>query len=79
MSRANVSRESSVKELIFIVKEDEDGGYYARAVGESIFTQGDSREELEEMVRDAVRCHFGSRNAPKLIHLHYVHDEVIAL
>lgn len=69
-----------MQEILFIVKEDEDGGYYARAVGHSIFTQGETREELEEMVRDAVRCHFEpEQEAPKLIHLHYVHDEVIAL
>jgi predicted RNase H-like HicB family nuclease len=68
-----------MNEIIFIVTEDEAGGYCARAVGQSIFTQGDTREELEEMVRDAVRCYFEpEREAPKLIHLHYVHDEVIA-
>ncbi|MGH7213564.1 MAG: 2-oxoisovalerate dehydrogenase [Tepidisphaeraceae bacterium] len=60
--------------------EDEAGGYNARAVGASIFTQAETREELERMVRDAVRCHFEpEETAPKLIHLHYVHDEVIAL
>ena len=69
-----------MNEIIFIVKEEEDGGYSARAVGHSIFTQGDTRDELEEMVRDAVRCHFDTdQDAPKLIHLHSVHDEVIAL
>ncbi|MCY2952387.1 MAG: 2-oxoisovalerate dehydrogenase [Planctomycetota bacterium] len=69
-----------MSEILFIVKEDEDGGYHARAVGYSIFTQGDTREELEAMVRDAVKCHFDpEQEAPKIIHLHYVHDEVIAL
>jgi predicted RNase H-like HicB family nuclease len=69
-----------MNEIIFIVKEDEDGGYHARAMGHSIFTQGETREEVERMVRDAVRCHFEpEQTAPKLIHLHYVHDEVIAL
>ncbi|HWE00980.1 MAG TPA: hypothetical protein VG326_01125 [Tepidisphaeraceae bacterium] len=64
----------------FIVKEDEDGGYFARAMGYSIFSQDDSRNELAEMVRDAVRCYFDTEGAaPNLIHLHYVHDEVIAL
>jgi predicted RNase H-like HicB family nuclease len=68
-----------MNEIIFIVTEDEAGGYCARAVGHSIFTQGDTREELEQMVRDAVRCHFEPElEVPKLIHLHYVHDEVIA-
>ena len=67
-------------EIIFIVKEDEDGGYYAKAIGHSIFTQGENREELERMVRDAVRCHFEPEHVvPRLVHLHYVHDEVIAL
>ena len=70
----------ALNEIIFIVTEDEAGGYNARALGHSIFTQGDSREELERMIRDAVRCHFEpEESAPKLIHLHYVHDEVIAL
>ena len=35
------------KEIIFEVHEDEaDGGYVARALGHSIFTQGDDLEEL---------------------------------
>jgi predicted RNase H-like HicB family nuclease len=69
-----------MKEIIFIVTEDEAGGFNARAVNHSIFTQGETREELERMVRDAVRCHFEpEEEAPKFIHLHYVHDEVIAL
>jgi predicted RNase H-like HicB family nuclease len=70
----------SMQEIIFIVTEDESGGYNARAIGHGIFTQAETREELEQMVRDAVRCHFEPEQAvPKLIHLHYVHDEVIAL
>lgn len=69
-----------MNEITFIVQEDEAGGFCARAVGHSIFTEADSREELEEMVRDAVRCHFEPEQpAPKFIHLHYVRDEVIAL
>lgn len=69
-----------MSEIIFIVTEAAEGGYNARAVGHAIFTQGDTRQELEHMVRDAVRCHFEPESeAPKLIHLHYVHDEVIAL
>lgn len=68
------------KDITFIVTEDEAGGYSARALGYSIFTQGETREEVERMVRDAVRCHFDSESdVPRLIHLHYVHDEVIAL
>jgi predicted RNase H-like HicB family nuclease len=67
-------------EILFIVEESEEGGYTAHAVGASIVTEGDTLEELREMVRDAVRCHFDEDDAqrPKAIRLHLVHDEVIA-
>ncbi|HEX3867686.1 MAG TPA: hypothetical protein VHV78_13075 [Gemmatimonadaceae bacterium] len=67
-------------EILFIVEEAEEGGYIAHAVGASIVTEGDTLEELREMVRDAVRCHFNEDDAerPKAIRLHLVHDEVIA-
>jgi predicted RNase H-like HicB family nuclease len=69
-----------VNEITFIVTEDEAGGFNARAIAHGIFTQGETREEVERMVRDAVRCHFDDEDhPPKFIHLHYVHDEVIAL
>jgi len=68
-------------EIIFEVLEDEvDGGYTATALGHSIFTQGDTLEELRTMVRDAVQCHFSDGipgSGPKLIRLHFVRDEVL--
>ncbi|WP_243028252.1 type II toxin-antitoxin system HicB family antitoxin [Thermus albus] len=66
------------KELIFLVEEAEEGGYVARALGEAIFTQGETWEDLREMVRDAVRCHFSQEEAPKVIRLHFVREEVLA-
>jgi hypothetical protein len=66
-----------VSEIIFAVEESPEGGYEARALGHSIFTQADSLEELREMVRDAVRCHFDTDSIPAVIRLHFVHDEVI--
>jgi len=46
-------------EIIFEVREDEaDGGYTARALGHSIFTEGDSLEELRRNVREAADCYF---------------------
>ena len=45
-------------ELIFLVEEAPEGGYTARALGASIFTEGDDLDSLRDMVRDAVRCHF---------------------
>ena len=64
-------------EIIFMVEEAAEGGYEARALGYSIFTQADSLEELRSMVQDAVRCHFEEKDRPRLIRLHLVKDEVI--
>jgi hypothetical protein len=67
-------------EIVFLVEEDPESGYTARALGEPIFTQAENLEEIQDQVRDAVRCHFGdSPDAPKAIRLHMVRDEVIAL
>jgi hypothetical protein len=60
-----------MKEIIFVVEQ-------ARALDASIFTQADSAQELHARVRDAVRCHFDEGDAPKVIRLHFVRDEVIA-
>ena len=66
-------------EIIFVVEEDPEGGFSARAVEESIFTQADDLDSLKHMVRDAVRCHFPDEKLrPKMIRLHHVRDEVIA-
>ena len=66
-------------EIVFLVEEDPDGGYTARALGEAIFTQGDDMPHLREMIRDAVHCHFPDEGIrPKVIRLHSVRDEVIA-
>jgi hypothetical protein len=64
-------------EIIFSVEEAVEGGYVARALGHSIFTQAESMEELREQVRDAVRCHFDEGARPAVIRLHTVKDEVI--
>jgi len=45
-------------EIIFLVEESIDGGYEARALGQSIYTEGETLDELKKMVADAVRCHF---------------------
>lgn len=65
-------------ELIFLVEDDPEGGYTARALGVSIFTEADDLESLREQVRDAVRCHFDEGQGPKVIRLHFVREEVIA-
>jgi len=65
-------------ELIFLVEEAPEGGFTARALGESIFTEADDLEGLREMVRDAVRCHFDEGQGPRVIRLHFVREEVFA-
>lgn len=67
-----------MNELIFLVEEAPEGGYTARALGESIFTQADSLEELRSQIRDAVKCHFDEGQSPKVLRLHFVREEVIA-
>lgn len=64
-------------EIIFSAQESPEGGYEARALGFSIFTQADSLDKLKAAVRDAVSCHFDASEKPEVIRLHIVKDEVI--
>ena len=66
-------------EIIFEVTEAAEGGYDARALGHSIFTQGEDWNDLKAMARNAVLCHFEEHNAPRVIGLHLVREEVIAV
>ena len=66
-------------EIIFAIVESPEGGYEARALGHSIFTEAEGIEELKAMLRDAVRCHFDDAERPQVIRLHMVKDEVIAV
>ena len=68
------------REIIFVVEESSEGGYEAEALGHSIYTQGETLEELRAAVRDAVRCHFFEEgNRPRLIRLHalFLHHSFI--
>ena len=66
-------------EVVFVVDEAPEGGYVARAVGESIVTEADDLDSLREMVRDAVVCHFDEEERPKIVRLHLVRDELFAV
>lgn len=68
-----------MKEIVFLVEESQDGGYFARAVSQSIFTQADTIEELKPMISDAVRCHFDEAEMPELIHIHVTREETFSL
>jgi hypothetical protein len=66
------------KEVLFLVEDAAEGGYVARALGYSIFTEADSWEDLKSAIRDAVQCHFDEGELPDLIRLHAVREEVVA-
>jgi len=62
-------------EIIFSVQESPEGGYEARALGFSIFTQADTLDELKTNIRDAVSCHFDPPDKPSVIRLRKRNEE----
>lgn len=68
-----------MKEVIFIVEEALEGGLTAKALGESIFTEAETMEELRENVKEAVECHFNAGTMPRIIRLHMVREEIISI
>lgn len=66
-------------EIVFVVEQAPEGGFIARALGESIFTEADTETELRVAVQNAVRCHFDEGTAPNVIRLHFVRDELLAV
>lgn len=69
----------TMHEIIFLVEEAPEGGYCARALGESIYTEAEDTAGLHEAVRDAVNCHYDQGKAPQIIRLHFTREEVIAV
>jgi len=67
------------KEIIFNVDESPEGGYEAQALGYSIFTQAETFADLKKMVQDAVLCHFDDKERPRVIRLHMVREELLAV
>jgi hypothetical protein len=66
-------------EITFLISDDPDGGFTAKALGESIFTQADSIEALKTALRDATRCCFADdAQRPTVIRMRGVCDEVLA-
>lgn len=68
-----------MKEIVFEVAQEADGGFVAEALGESIFTQGDNWEELRANVREAVQAFYFDSAHPASIRLRFVRDEVLAV
>jgi hypothetical protein len=67
-----------MNEIIFVVEEAPEGGYVARALSASIFTEADDLAQLREAVREAAACHFEAGKRPAIIRLHFTREEVIA-
>jgi len=64
-------------EIIFLAEESMEGGFEARALGHSIFTEADNLLKLKTAIKDAVKCHFAGQEAPHIIRIHIVKDEVM--
>jgi predicted RNase H-like HicB family nuclease len=68
-----------MKEIIFVIEESHEGGFEARALGESIFTEGDTLEELKINIKEAVLAHFDDGKHPRIIRLHFTKEELITI
>ena len=68
-----------MSEIIFIVEDSDEGGYTAKALGDSIYTEAETLEELKENIKDAVKCHFEAAALPHIVRLHMVKDEIITI
>ena len=68
-----------MSEIIFVIETSDEGGYIAKALGYSIYTEGETIEELKKNIRDAVKCHFDRKVLPHIIRLHMVNDELITV
>ena len=68
-----------MSEIIFIIENSDEGGYTAKALGYSIYTEGETLDELKENIKDAVKCHFDVKELPRIVRLHMVKDEVMSL
>jgi len=68
-----------MNEVFFLVEEAIDGGYTAKALGESIFAEAETLEALKQEIKDAVKCHFDADKIPKIVRLHLVKEEVLSM
>ncbi len=68
-----------MKEIVFEISQEADGGYTAEAIGESIFTEADTWDELKANVLEAVQAFYFDAAPPASIRLRMVRDEVLAV
>ena len=68
-----------MSEMVFLVEEAPEGGFTARALGHSIYTEGDTWDDLKSAIQDALTCHFEEEQRPRIVRLHYLREEVMAV
>ena len=64
-------------EILFLVEDALEGGYTAKALGYSIYTEADTWVELKLAIQDALECYFEEGKKPKVVRLHYLREEVM--
>lgn len=67
-----------MNEVIFVVEQAPEGGYVARALGYSVYTEADTWADLKVAAQDAVSCHWDAKERPSVIRLHFLREEVVA-
>ncbi len=81
--KVNLKEPRKKAEITFEIERDEQSAWLTaswdapRGQG-GITTQGKDLRELEQNVREAVRCHFNNGKLPRRIRLHFVNDPVLA-
>lgn len=60
-----------MNEIIFLIEEAVEGGYSARALDHSIFTDGKSIEDIKANIKDSIFCHFEENELPKVVQIQY--------
>jgi predicted RNase H-like HicB family nuclease len=68
-----------MSEITFRIHHAEEGGFWAEAEGWAIFTQGETLDELEANIREAVACYFGGApQSPEIICWRFIADQLAA-
>jgi hypothetical protein len=66
-------------EIVFLVEEAPEGGFTARSLGYSIYTEADTWNDLKLAIQDALACHFEEGQKPRIVRLHYLREEVMTV
>ncbi len=64
-------------EIVFLIEEAPEGGFTARSLGYSIYTEADTWNDLKLAIQDALACHFEEGQKPHIVRLHYLRQEVM--